>query len=103
MSVVDWGRGVQHQQGWRGRKEREALGLPTRSGVPKPGTRASVLAETRDRLALAERENATLRQRVARLNRAVAAPLLIERLEKVAVRLERLFELGIVLPGDEPD
>ena len=25
VSVIDWGRGVQHQQGWRARQERVAL------------------------------------------------------------------------------
>lgn len=101
MTLVDLGRGPQHQQGWAGRQERMRLGLPVREGVPKPGTRAAVVAEQRDRIALLERENESLRRRVEQLAKAARGEALIARMERVAVRLERLFEMGLALDAEE--
>lgn len=95
VTLVDYGRGLQHQQGWAGRQERVALGLPVREGVPKPGTRAAVVAEQRDRIALLERENAALRKRIDLLTKASRGDVLVGRMEAVADRLENLFEKGI--------
>lgn len=95
VTLVDYGRGLQHQQGWAGRQERIALGLPVREGVPKPGTRAAVVAEQRDRIALLERENAALRRRIDQLTKASRGDVLVGRMEAVAERLENLFEKGI--------
>lgn len=101
VTLVDFGRGPQHQQGWAGRQERMRLGLPVRDGVPKPGTRAAVVAEQRDRIALLERENADLRKRVEQLRQAARGQVLIERMERAAARLERLFEIGLALDPEE--
>lgn len=98
VTLVDFGRGAQHQQGWAGRQERVRLGLPVRDGVPKPGSRASVVAEQRDRIAILERENEALRLRIEAMERVARGVAVVTRMETLANRLDgatsRLEALG---------
>lgn len=90
ISVVDWGRGVQHQQGWRARQERIALGLPVRTGVAKPGSRAAAMRELVDRNALLEAENERLR----------AVLPITDRLDRLEALLARLLDQPRVVAVD---